>query len=91
MTDSLRLLGRQWGLADPAALPAITEVWGLVAGRLATVSEPRSVRDDVLVVAVSDPAVAEAVRWESDRWCERLAQLVPEVAVRAVEARVERR
>ena len=88
--DSLRSLGRQWGLAEPSSLDAVTEAWGLVAGRLATVCEPRSIRDGVLVVAVAEPQVAEAVRWEAQGWCERLGRLVPEAAVRSVEPRLER-
>lgn len=90
MVDSLRRLGRQWGLAEPSALEAVVGAWGLVAGRLATACEPRSIRDGVLVVAVADPAVSEAVRWEAQGWCERLAQLAPEAAVRTVEPRLER-
>ena len=87
IADSVAVVGRQLGLPSPGVLDAVMSLWGEVAGRLAVVSEPLSLRHGRLVVAASEPAVAEALEWQAGAIRDRLATLAPELGVEAVEVR----
>jgi hypothetical protein len=91
IAESVAVVGRQLGLPAPGVLDEVLGLWGEVAGRLAVVSEPVSVRHGRLVVMASEPAVAEALEWQAGTICRRLATLAPDLGVEAVEVRTPRR
>ena len=91
IADSVRVVGRQLGLPPPGVLEQVVALWGEVAGRLAVVSEPLSVRHGRLVVLASEPAVAEALQWEGGTICTRLATLAPDLGIEAMDVRTPRR
>lgn len=52
------------GLARSDTFAGIADGWRQMVGAdLAALSEPQSLRNEILVVAVSDPAVADHLRW----------------------------
>lgn len=87
LADSLSSVGRQLGLAPPAQLDAVVEVWPAVAARLAPVCTPVSMRDGELTVLVDDPGLIEAISWHSADWCRRLNDDIEELGLRRVVAR----
>jgi hypothetical protein len=91
IADSVRVVSRQLGLPPPGVLEQVVALWGEVAGRLAVVSEPLSVRHGRLVVLASEPAVAEALQWQSGTICDRLGQLAPDLGIEAMDVRTPRR
>jgi hypothetical protein len=90
ISESLLVVGRQLGVPSPGALDRVWAVWGEVAGRLAVVAEPVAVRHGRLVVAATEPAVAEALEWQGAAICDRLASVLPDLDVTAVEVRLRR-
>ena len=91
IADSVAVVGRQLGLPSPAVLEQVIALWGEVAGRLAVVSEPVSVRNGRLVVLASEPAVAEALQWQAGTICDRLTALDPDLPVAGIDVRTPRR
>jgi hypothetical protein len=91
IADSVAVVGRQLGLPSPGVLEEVISLWGEVAGRLAVVSEPVSVRNDRLVVLASEPAVAEALEWQGGTICDRLRALIPDLPVAGMDGRTPRR
>jgi hypothetical protein len=90
ISQSLSVLTRQLGMPAPGQVEAVLAVWGEVAGRLSTVSEPVSIRRGRLVVAAADPTVAEAVRWQGADIVARLAARSPDVPIEGLDVRVAR-
>jgi predicted nucleic acid-binding Zn ribbon protein len=90
ISESLSVLTRQLGMPAPGQIDDVLAVWGEVAGRLATVSEPVSIRRGRLVVAAADPTAAEALRWQGAGIVERLSGRLPDVALDGVDVRVAR-
>jgi hypothetical protein len=59
-------LNRSIGLARPDALRALSDGWVVLVGRaMAEQTELESLHDGVMTIAVTDPAVAESLRWQS--------------------------
>lgn len=88
--DSLSILGQQLGIAPAGTFDSIVNAWPVVAGRLAELCTPASLRDGNLTVTVGDPALVEAVEWSSGDWCRQLREKVPEAVVERVVARLAR-
>lgn len=66
LQDSLVALHRVLGLARPDTLRLLQDSWAqLVGARLAAHCRLESLRAGRLTVAVDDPAVAEALRWQA--------------------------
>lgn len=82
---SLEQLRRQFGLAPPDELDMVVRRWPeLVGAAQAAVSRPVGLREGVLSVATSEPAVLEALRWSEARLVAALAEGPDPVAVVAV-------
>lgn len=72
--DGLRRVGvsaervaARLGMPPVSAQDALSELWPDCAGSLAAVSTLVGMRDDCIVVEVSDPAVREEFRWRSEQ------------------------
>lgn len=64
LSSALGRLHRTLGLARPDSVTALRDHWSALLGReLAPRATLESLRHDTLVIAVSDPAVAEHLRW----------------------------
>ena len=64
--SSLNRLRRTMGLARSDTLELIESNWSQIIGaRLAPLCALHSLRDGVLVISVSDPAVAENLKWSA--------------------------
>jgi predicted nucleic acid-binding Zn ribbon protein len=92
LSSSLGRLQRSLGLARPDTLRILEDAWPqLVGTRLAAVCRVHSLRDGRLTVAVDDPAVADALRWQLVDLAAAANQLCGCDAVEKVEIRVDPR
>jgi hypothetical protein len=85
---SVQLLARQLGLGEIGAFERVESVWGSAAGRLSTAATPSRLRGRSLVVTVADPALVEALRWESLAIAARLEDALGERLVDEVTATI---
>jgi hypothetical protein len=90
ISQSLSVLTRQLGMPAPGEVEDVLAVWGEAAGRLATVSEPVSIRRGRLLVVAADPAAAEAIRWQGAAIVARLSALAADVELDGVDVRIAR-
>ena len=88
--DSVDRLLRSWGSASVAATGSVFADWDdIVGAQLAGHARPRSLRDGVLVVAVSDPAWATQLRFLEGELVARIGQSTGSDEVRAIQVRVQ--
>ena len=90
VADSLELWRRRFGVGAPSEMARITAAWADVLGPLAADVEPRALVDGTLKTAVTDPAVAEAVRWRAEGWCAGLNAALGARVVTRIDVRVTR-
>jgi predicted nucleic acid-binding Zn ribbon protein len=83
-----RLL-RSWGSASVAATGSVFADWDDIVGpQLAGHAHPRSLRNGVLVVAVTDPAWATQLRFLEAELVARIGQSTGSDEVRSIQVRV---
>lgn len=86
---SVDRLRRTLGLARADTFAQVEESWNqLVGHRLAPHARPRSLRDGVLLVVASDPAVAEHLRWSASDLTQAVNAVCGGNEVTRVEVRV---
>jgi len=84
--DSVELLRRRYGLAEPGTVEAVRDGWTTLVGEvLAARSEVIDLRDGTLRVRVDDSAVAQRLQWDQARIT---AGVAPEGVVRTLSIRV---
>lgn len=89
---SVEQLRRQFGLAPDDELERVRQRWPEVVGAAqAATSTPVALREGVLRVETSDPAVLEALRWAEDRIVTALATGASPVRIEAVRGTLARR
>ena len=87
--ESVDRLLRGWGSASVAATGSVFADWDEIVGpQLAGHAHPRSLRNGVLVVAVSDPAWATQLRFLEAELVARIGQSTGSDEVRAIQVRV---
>ena len=87
--DSVDRLLHSWGSASVAATGSVFGDWDDIVGpQLAGHAQPRSLRDGVLVVAVTDPAWATQLRFLEPELVARIAQSTGTDEVRSIQVRV---
>ena len=90
--EALAAVGNELGLADPAALAALTKHWADVVGpEVALHARLRSLRGDVLTIAVDAAPWATELRYLEDALRARVAEVVGVDVVRTVRVVVEPR
>lgn len=83
---SVEQLRRQFGLGDADELELVRRRWTEVVGvAQAAASRPVGLRDGVLRVEVSDPAVLEALRWSAERIVTELGEGPSPVRIEGVQ------
>jgi predicted nucleic acid-binding Zn ribbon protein len=91
LAGSLERLHRSMGLARPDAVRVLEGSWSrLVGTRLADVARLDSLRAGRMTIAVTDPAVAEHLRWQSSDLAAAANQLCGSDVVDEVVVRVSR-
>jgi predicted nucleic acid-binding Zn ribbon protein len=89
LRDSLDRLMRSWGSASTTTTGSLFADWDEIVGpHLAAQTRPRSLRDGVLVVAVSDPAWATQLRFLEAELVVRIRQTTGSGEVTAIQVRV---
>ena len=91
VAESLDRLMASLGGPRASALTTVFSSWGeLVGDTVAAHASPRSLRRGVLVVAVDEPAWATSLRWLEADLLARMAEVVGDGVVTAIEVRVRR-
>jgi predicted nucleic acid-binding Zn ribbon protein len=91
ITDALDAIRREYRMAEPSELDALSAGWGaLVGDALARHSRPQSLRSGVLVVLADAAAWAGQLRYLDRVLVERIAAELPAVTVREVRVAVAR-
>jgi len=89
LSQGLAGLARRLGSPPPAVLATVFGRWAEIVGPgPAERCRPLSVRRDVLVVAVTDSAMATEARYQAANWLRRAAELAGCAVARSVEVRV---
>jgi hypothetical protein len=90
--DALAAIGEELGLADPTVVGALAGRWSEVVGEaVAAQARLRSLRGDVLTIAVDSGAWATQLRYLESDLLERIAAIVGIGVVREVRVVVEPR
>jgi predicted nucleic acid-binding Zn ribbon protein len=90
--DALAAIGNELGLADPRVVGTLAARWPEVVGEaVAGQARLRSLRGDVLTIAVDSGAWATQLRYLHDDLLRRIAAMVGEGLVRDVRVVVEPR
>ena len=89
MRDSVDRLLHSWGSASSAATGSVFADWDTIVGpHLSGHAQPRSLRNGVLVVTVSDPAWATQLRFLESELVTRIGQSTGSDEVRSIQVRV---
>lgn len=91
LQDSLDVFAARVGVPRSVLRTVFGRWEDVVGAELAAHTRPVRLADDVLVVAVDDPAWAAQVRWLGDDLLARLAEAVGEPVAQRLEVRVARR
>jgi predicted nucleic acid-binding Zn ribbon protein len=92
LQESLEALHRVLGLARPDTLRLLEDAWVQLLGRhLAERAHLESLVDGRLTVAVEDPAIAEALRWQAGDLAAACNELCGGEVVTEVVTRIRRR
>ena len=90
--DALAAVGGEFGLADPQVVGVLARRWPEVVGEaVAGQARLRSMRGDVVTIAVDSGAWATQLRYLHDDMLARIAGIVGEGVVREVRVVVEPR
>ena len=85
-------LHRTLGLARPDALASLQQHWtSLLGAELAERCELEALRHDALVVSVSDPAIAEHLRWSAREVVDAANAVCGGEVVRELQVRIRTR
>jgi hypothetical protein len=77
------------GAPPPRVTVDVATRWvDIVGAELARVTEPGSLRDGVLVVTTTEPAVAEHLRWSEQAVVERANRVLGAEVIRGLRTRV---
>lgn len=77
------------GAPPPEVTRDVATGWvDIVGAELARVTSPGSLRDGVLVVTTTEPAVADHLKWSERKVVERANQVLGSEAVRSLRTRV---
>jgi predicted nucleic acid-binding Zn ribbon protein len=88
--DAAALIGKELGLASPLVLTRLVDAWSEMVGDvLAGHSRVRSIRNDVLEIAVDKPAWATEIRYLEEDLLHRAAQRVGPGVVTSIRVYVE--
>ena len=91
VADSLDRLATSLGVPSAGVLASLFSAWPeLVGDAVAGHSQPRSLRNGVLVVAVDEPAWATQLRWLEADLLTRLADVLGHGVVESIDVRVRR-
>jgi hypothetical protein len=78
------------GAPPPKVTVDVATRWvDIVGAELARVTSPGSLRDGVLVVITTEPAVADHLKWSEQTVVDRVNQVVGAEVIRALRVRVE--
>ena len=92
LADALAAIGNELGLADPRVVGTLAARWSEVVGdAVAGQARLRSLRGDVLTIAVDSGAWATQLRYLQDDMLARIAGIVGAGVVREVRVVVEPR
>jgi predicted nucleic acid-binding Zn ribbon protein len=90
MSDALAIVGDELGLADPAAVAALTQRWEEVVGpAVAPHARLRSLRGGVLMIAVDAAPWATELRYLEETLRARVAEVAGSEVVRSVRVVVD--
>ena len=77
------------GAPPPKVTHDVVTRWvDIVGAELARVTTPGSLRDGILVVTTTEPAVADHLKWSEQKVVERANQVLGTEAVRSLRTRV---